>query len=56
MNTNYFKGTFEKDGKRVTKEVTSTTKSSTQLEHELKDKYKEKGYKFVTGSAGSRSR
>lgn len=56
MTTNYFKGTFQdKNGKKVTKEFTSSTKSSTQLRKEALDKYKEKGYKYNSGSMGSRS-
>lgn len=54
--TNYFRGTFEdKNGKKVTKEFTSTTKSSTQLRREAMDMYKQKGYKYKSGSMGTRN-
>lgn len=56
MSTNYFKGTFEKDGKKVTKEFTSSTKSSSQLQKEAKDLMKDKGYKYTSGSLGTRSK
>ena len=53
--TNFFKGTFQdKNGKKVTKEFTSNTKSSSELRKEALDKYKEKGYKYTSGSMGSR--
>lgn len=56
MATNYFRGTFEdKNGQRVTKEFTSTSKSSTQIRTEAISKMKERGYKYVSGSLGTRA-
>ena len=55
MATNWFRGTFEKDGKKEIKEVTSTTKSSTALRTELINQMKSRGYKFIAGSMGPRA-
>ncbi len=54
MNTNFFKGVFEKAGKTVVKEFTSNSKNSTQLRKEAIDTLKKKGYKLKFGSIGSK--
>ena len=57
MAISYFRGKFtDKNGKTVTKEVTSTTKSSTQLGRELKSAMSNKGYKYSQGSYGNKAK
>lgn len=57
MATNYFKGTFTNaNGKKITKEFTSSTKSSTQLQKEAKESMGNKGYKYSSGSMGTKSK
>ena len=56
MQENYFKGKFVNDkGKVVNKEKTSRSISATELGREVRNEMKEKGYRYESGSYGTRS-
>ncbi len=56
MQINYFKGTFEKNGVKTTKEWTSTSGTASVLATKVKAQMKAKGYKYCSGSTGTRNR
>lgn len=57
MAVSYFKATFQdKNGKKITKEFTSTTKTASQLRTDTIAQYKQRGYKYVSGGMGTRSK
>ena len=55
MQINYFKGIFEKNGVKTTKEWTSASVNSSVLAAKAKAEMKAKGYKYCSGSTGTRN-
>lgn len=57
MSVNVFQGRFvNKDGKVVNKEKTSKTISSQELGKQTRMEMEEKGYKYESGSYGTRAK